>query len=132
MISRMMIAAPWVASLGLIGVFLRWCLQLAAVRSLELPVYWATLGINAVGSLLIGMVVGVSQIRPGMFSEPVRAGLTVGFLGGFTTFSAYSIESWSLLSQGQWARGGVLFLGSPILGIVCAALGVALVRYGLA
>jgi len=128
----MITAAPWVAFFGLLGIFARWGIQLAAVRSLGLPVHGATFGINALGSLLIGVVAGIAQVRPGAISEPLRAGLTVGFLGGFTTFSAFSIESWSLLSQGQWGRGAAIFIGSPVLGLGCAALGIAAVRYGLA
>jgi len=52
----------------------------------------------------------------------------VGLLGGFTTFSAFSMESWTLFSQGLWAQGAAYFLFSPALGVLAAGAGLTWMR----
>jgi len=120
-------AVLWVAGFGVMGVLLRWCLQLAVVGLFGLPAFWGTLGINALGSFLIG-VMSVATRETAFFSEPISVGLMIGLLGGFTTFSSYSLESLSLFNAGNWILGTLYFLGSPIVGLVGAALGVAAAR----
>ena len=62
--------------------------------------YTATLAVNIVGCLLIGVLYGLFLIRPEV-SFAVRAGLIVGFLGGLTTFSSFSLDTVRLLETGQ-------------------------------
>ena len=62
--------------------------------------YTATLAVNIVGCLLIGILYGLFLIRPEVPFE-VRAGLIVGFLGGLTTFSSFSLDTVRLLESGQ-------------------------------
>ena len=62
--------------------------------------YTATLAVNIVGCLLIGVLYGLFLIRPEVPVE-VRAGLMVGFLGGLTTFSSFSLDTVRLLETGQ-------------------------------
>ena len=62
--------------------------------------YPATLAVNIVGCLLIGILYGLFLIRPEVPIE-VRAGLLVGFLGGLTTFSSFSLDTVRLLESGQ-------------------------------
>nr|WP_256353407.1 MULTISPECIES: fluoride efflux transporter CrcB [unclassified Pseudomonas] len=62
--------------------------------------YTATLAVNIVGCLLIGVLYGLFLIRPEVPIE-VRAGLIVGFLGGLTTFSSFSLDTVRLLESGQ-------------------------------
>ena len=62
--------------------------------------YTATLAVNIVGCLLIGILYGLFLIRPEVPIE-VRAGLLVGFLGGLTTFSSFSLDTVRLLESGQ-------------------------------
>nr|WP_189664112.1 MULTISPECIES: fluoride efflux transporter CrcB [unclassified Pseudomonas] len=62
--------------------------------------YTATLAVNIVGCLLIGVLYGLFLIRPEVPIE-VRAGLMVGFLGGLTTFSSFSLDTVRLLESGQ-------------------------------
>ena len=119
--------ALFVASFGVIGVLLRWCLQLVVTGFLGMPTFWGTLGINALGSFLIGVMSVVAR-ETALFSEHVSLGLMVGLLGGFTTFSSYSLESLSLFYAGNWISGFVYFLGSPVVGLVAAASGVAAAR----
>ena len=62
--------------------------------------YGATLAVNVVGCLLIGYLYGLFLLRPEVPLE-VRAGLIVGFLGGLTTFSSFSLDTLRLLETGQ-------------------------------
>ncbi|MQF69528.1 fluoride efflux transporter CrcB [SAR202 cluster bacterium AD-804-J14_MRT_500m] len=73
----------------------RWVLDFS-VRS-EFP--YPTLFVNVIGCLLIGMLYGISEER-NFLNDEVRGLLAVGFLGGFTTFSAFSIETLTLLRDG--------------------------------
>lgn len=93
---------------------------------------WGTLSVNLLGSLLMGWILGLILLlteRTGSgLGEAVRLLLTVGFLGGFTTFSSFSMETLTLL------RGGSLFYAlanigmNVILGLLAAWLGLALSR----
>ncbi|MEK1907112.1 MAG: fluoride efflux transporter CrcB [Pseudomonas sp.] len=62
--------------------------------------YGATLAVNIVGCLLIGYLYGLFLLRPEVPLE-LRAGLMVGFLGGLTTFSSFSLDTLRLLENGQ-------------------------------
>ncbi|MGL4315143.1 MAG: fluoride efflux transporter CrcB [Pseudomonas sp.] len=62
--------------------------------------YGATLAVNIVGCLLIGYLYGLFMLRPEIPLE-LRAGLMVGFLGGLTTFSSFSLDTLRLLESGQ-------------------------------
>lgn len=93
---------------------------------------WGTLSVNLLGSLLMGWILGLILLlteRTGSgLGEAARLLLTVGFLGGFTTFSSFSMETLTLL------RGGSLFYAlanigmNVILGLLAAWLGLALPR----
>ena len=76
--------------------------------------YTATLAVNIVGCLLIGILYGLFLIRPEVPIE-VRAGLMVGFLGGLTTFSSFSLDTVRLLESGQ-ALVAFGYLGISVFG----------------
>ncbi len=77
---------------------------------------WGTLTVNVIGCLLIGMVFGISE-RSGLTND-WRLFLATGLLGGFTTFSAFSFESISLIRDGQ-AGSALLYIGcSIVLGLL--------------
>ncbi len=118
----------WVGIFGLVGVFLRWGAQWTLLRVWEAPVMWTTMGINALGSFLIGLVAGAALQEHALWPEAIRTGLMVGLLGGFTTFSSYSLDTLVLLQQGAWGRGVLLFVGSPLLGLAFAFVGSSLGR----
>lgn len=85
-----------------------------------------TLLINVAGSLLLGFLARWFTGR--LHSPALAAGLTVGFCGGFTTFSAFSLETVTLLERGAWARALLYALASVGLCVGSAAAGVALAR----
>lgn len=88
---------------------------------------YATLTVNVLGSLVIGFLY-FWLINRFSFDAELRALLIVGFLGAFTTFSAFSIESLVLLEQGAWLKSAV-YIGASVIGCVAAAsLGMLLAR----
>lgn len=81
----------------------------------------ATLGINILGSLLIGLAyAGGSTV----ISDDMRIALMSGLLGGFTTFSAFSLDSVSLFTSGRYFLGSVYLLGSVGGSLVATVLGI--------
>ena len=101
-----------VATGGAIGASLRHFVNLAALRVVGLGFPWGTMAINVVGSLVMGLFIGVLARRAGM-SEEIRLFVATGILGGFTTFSAFSLDFATL-----WERGSVL----PAFGYVFASV----------
>jgi fluoride exporter len=88
---------------------------------------WATFTINVSGSLLIGLLAGWLSTRDAA-GEPWRLLLGVGVLGGFTTFSAYSLETLRLIERQDYVGAAGYSLGSVIAGLVAVVIGVALAR----
>ena len=87
---------------------------------------WWTLSINIVGSLLMGLLIGWLALRGG--SDAARLFLGVGILGGFTTFSSFSMEFWLLFERGQVAQAAAYVLGSVVVGIAACGLGLFVMR----
>jgi CrcB protein len=102
-----------VAAGGVVGVLARYGLG-TAVDSSRLP--WMTVAINVVGSFLLGFLLPVGE----HLSSPLRNGLSVGLLGGFTTFSTFSVEVFYDAHSGD---GGfaLLYLAASVIGGVAAA-----------
>jgi len=88
---------------------------------------WGTLVINVSGSFLIGFVLQLALSRAG-FSPYVRVFLTTGILGGYTTFSAYAFEAYSLGAEGSYVRAVSYALGSVVAGILAAYAGIIVGR----
>jgi fluoride exporter len=90
------------------------------------PFPWATLAVNIAGSLLIGIIFALST-RPEALSHNWKLFLTTGICGGFTTFSAFSIENMELLQSGKYAIATVYIGASILLGIAAAFVGYQLI-----
>ena len=84
-----------------------------------------TLVINILGSFLLGFIVRYALETPAVSAE-VRAFLTIGLCGGFTTFSTFSYESATLLERGEWSRLAVYAGLSLLLTIGGVLVGAAL------
>jgi CrcB protein len=85
---------------------------------------WSTVGINIVGSFLLGLLVAEHW-----FSRDVREGLGVGFLGGFTTFSTFSAQVVLDVDAGEPVRAIFYVVASVVGGLVAATAGFALGRW---
>lgn len=85
---------------------------------------WGTLAVNAVGSLLLGVVFGA--LERGTLAPELQALLAVGLLGSFTTFSTFSLESIQMLQDGDAPRAAAYVVTSVLLGLGFAAVGVRL------
>src|SRR5688572_15645943 len=87
---------------GAIGAGARHLVGQAMLARLGPGFPWSTLSINIVGSLLMGLLVGA--LTRGEGGDAARLFLGVGILGGFTTFSSFSMEFWMLFERGQNAQ----------------------------
>ena len=86
---------------------------------------WGTLAVNLTGSLAIGLVMTLLLARG---ADPTyRLLLVTGFLGGYTTFSAFSLEV-LLLEARRWDAAALYVAGSVVLGLLATALGLGLGR----
>ena len=129
--------SPFVAALhvflgGGVGAVLRWQLGRAMTSWLGAPIIsvfpFATLAANAAGSLFMGLLAGWLARHGSGGSEQLRLLLGVGLLGGFTTFSAFSLETMLMIDRGQALMAMVYALAS-VGGAVCAlGLGLMLTR----
>lgn len=114
-------ASLLVAGGGALGSWLRFCvgrLWIAAIgpaRAGGFP--WATLTVNVAGSIAMGLLVGWLA-RHGSAGEATRLLLAVGVLGGFTTFSSFSLEVVSLIQRSQPALAALYLLASLAAGLL--------------
>jgi CrcB protein len=81
-----------------------------------------TLTVNVLGCLLIGLL-GTLFAGPVIVREEYRFALLVGFLGGFTTFSTFGLETFSLVSDREWWLASLNVLGSNVLGLAAVWVG---------
>lgn len=110
----------WVAIGGAAGSCLRYWVSVALgplVIGQGFP--WATLTANVLGSLGLGALFVLGEGRS-WFGADLRLFLGTGFMGGFTTYSAFNLESIGLMQNGSWARAG-LYMGATV--VVCLAAG---------
>ena len=110
-----------------IGGALRHGVNVSAVRLFGYGFPFGTLIVNVAGSLLIGLLAGYFAFRPGI-PQDIRLFLTTGILGGFTTFSAFSLDSALLIERHAYALAAVYVAGSVAASLVALFLGLALFR----
>jgi len=110
-----------------VGGTLRYAVGLLAARWAAAPPFLGTLVVNVVGAFAIGALIGQLGPREGG-SSLLRLFLATGVLGGFTTFSAFSVEVVRLLERGEFWTGLVYAVGSVAVALIAVLLGQALVR----
>ena len=112
-----------------IGGALRHAVNLVCARALGTGFPWGTLVVNVLGSLVMGALAGWLAFRAGEgWSQPLRLFLTTGILGGFTTFSAFSLDAVLLWERGEAAVAAGYVGASVGLSIGGLVAGLALVR----
>lgn len=107
----------------------RYGVGLAALRlapGATLP--WATLTVNVVGGLLMGLLVGWLAERAGAGQENIRVLGAVGVLGGFTTFSAFSLEAALLIERRQYGLACAYVAVSVVVAIAALMVGLMVAR----
>jgi CrcB protein len=88
---------------------------------------WGIFAVNITGGLLMGMIVEASALKLNLTPE-MRAFLTTGILGGYTTFSTFSLDSALLLQKGEYALAAFYIIGSVALSIAALFAGLWIVR----
>lgn len=88
---------------------------------------YGTLMVNVIGSFFLGLLMEGS-LRSTLLSPELRIGLTVGFMGGFTTFSTFSYETIRLIEEGSFAHAGANIILNVVVCILFAGLGIFLAR----
>ncbi|MGH7006337.1 MAG: fluoride efflux transporter CrcB [Alphaproteobacteria bacterium] len=111
-----------VAAGGALGSVLRHGVNLAAARWLGLGFPWGTFVDNVGGCFFMGVVAAAASRKMGLSPE-WWVFLATGLLGGFTTFSAFSLDVTELLGQGYFARAALYFSGTLILAFLGFYLG---------
>jgi fluoride exporter len=120
-------AVIWVAAGGALGSVTRYGFNNAITWLWGESFPWGILLINVLGSLLIGMVGAYWIVRsPG--NDVARLFLTTGFLGGFTTFSAFAFDVLKLVQSNQNASAAIYLVASVVLSIVAVFVGFAAVK----
>jgi CrcB protein len=120
----------WVALGGALGSVARYAVSIGAARWLGAAFPWGTLIVNAAGSFAIGLLAALvtADGRPALGND-ARAFVMIGILGGFTTFSSFSLETLNLARAGALGAAAanvglslVLCLGGVWLGFATAAI----------
>ena len=113
---------------GGLGSTLRHTVNMASARTLGTAFPWGTFLINITGSTVMGLIAGYLAFK-GETSQPWRLFLMTGILGGYTTFSAFSLDAALLYERGEIGLALLYVLGSVVLAIAGLFAGLALVRH---
>ena len=125
----MFLTLSQVALGGAIGACLRYLSNVGAMRLFGPGFPYATMFVNIAGSFAMGVLLVFLAHKGGMRFAPF---LMTGILGGFTTFSAFSLDAFIIYERGQIGLAAAYILGSVALSILALTLGVLLTRGALA
>jgi CrcB protein len=112
---------------GALGAVTRYLLAVRLYSMLGIDFPYGTLGVNVLGCLLLGIVLGLVEER-GAFTPETRSFLTIGFLGGMTTFSTFIYEGWEFSRDGEILKAGLYAALSLAGGFIAFTAGHSLVR----
>jgi CrcB protein len=116
---------------GALGATLRWLFTGWTARALGRDFPWGTLGVNVLGAFVMGVAAVVMMERlPGSWGRFAPFVMT-GVLGGFTTFSAFSLDALYLMERGRLAAAGAYMAGSVALSVLALFAGLAAARAAL-
>ena len=113
---------------GGLGATLRHLVNLVCARCMAPGFPWGTFIINITGSTVMGLIAGYLAFK-GEASQPLRLFLMTGILGGYTTFSAYSLDAALLYERGELLLAAFYVIGSVVLSIGGLFAGLALIRH---
>lgn len=121
---KILLAVALGGALGSLG---RYGFGVLALRWLGTGFPWGTLGVNVIGGFVMGVIVELSALKLNL-DPAMRAFLTVGILGGFTTFSAFSLDAALMIEKHQNLAAAIYILSSMCLSIGALFAGLKLVR----
>ncbi len=104
---------------GGLGSVLRFLISQYISKKIESGIPWGTFVVNILGSLLLGAIIGFFH-KMNLSSSQYVVFFTIGFCGGFTTFSTFTMENMLLLKNGDWTLVFIYSLTSVIIGILAA------------
>lgn len=110
----------YIGLFGALGAISRYLCQLW-IPSQSFP--WSTLVVNVGGSALLGFLFAYFKTSGTYVPAALQLGLIVGFCGGWTTFSSFSLQALQLLEEGQWVLAGQYILATNILCVLAVFLG---------
>src|SRR3954469_1296868 len=113
---------------GGLGATLRHLVNVHCARYFGTAFPWGTFIINITGSTVMGLIAGYLAFKGGA-SQPWRLFLMTGVLGGYTTFSAYSLDAALLYERGELGLSFAYVIGSVVISIAGLFAGLALVRH---
>ena len=107
----------FIAVAGLVGTLLRYWLSGVVARQYGETFPWGTIAVNLVGCFLAGAMFYVAEERF-LLSPTLRAAIMIGLLGGFTTFSSYGLQTFTLLRDSQFGLAALNVAASNVLGLL--------------
>ncbi len=113
---------------GALGALSRHFMARSVMHMLGLGFPYGTLAVNILGSFLMGLIVALLAFRFNL-STHMQAFLTVGFLGGFTTFSAFSLEVVNLIERNETGLGALYITLSVLMAVGALFIGMKLGRW---
>lgn len=122
-----MLSILLIALLGACGCLARYFLSGLVYRCAGAAFPYGTLTVNIIGAFCIGLIMEFS-LRSLLIPQPLRVGLTIGFLGGLTTFSTFSYETFRLLEDGDLLLAGGNVLASVMACLFFTWLGIVMAR----
>ena len=111
---------------GAVGSVARYLMGRAVQGALHLDFPTGTFAVNVVGCLIIGVL--AKFFLHSQTELPLRATLMIGFCGGFTTFSTFSLETLALIQGGEWGKASAYVVLSALVCVGATAAGFALAR----
>ena len=112
---------------GLVGTLLRYWLAGLVAKEYGETFPWGTMAVNLIGCFLAGAIFHVTEERF-LLNPTLRTIILIGLLGGFTTFSSYGLQTFSLLRDGQFGLATLNITASNLLGIVMVWAGYVLTK----
>ena len=101
---------------GFVGAIARRVIDLAISERVEGAFPLGTLVVNLTGAFLLGLLFAWATERD-VLPAQIRGPLMIGFIGAYTTFSTFMLESWRLIEDGAWPLAAVNLVGSVVLGL---------------
>lgn len=112
---------------GFLGAIARYTIDGWVTDATRSSFPWGTLVVNMSGSFALGLLFALTVERAALPAD-LRAPVGIGFIGAYTTFSTFTLESLRLMQDGSWALAAANLVGSVLLGMAAVFAGVALGR----